>query len=89
MERVVTRSSTRVDPPSFPTLNPGRSTRDRGTRRRPRFLLLWSTQTEGLGVAKSISLFPCFQNERFTEENNRWAKLCSGLVIRCKRIYNF
>jgi hypothetical protein len=34
-----------VDPSAFPTLDPGRSTRDRGTRRRPRFLLLWVIQS--------------------------------------------
>jgi hypothetical protein len=31
-----------IDPLAFPTLDPGRSTRDRGTRQRPRTLQLWS-----------------------------------------------
>lgn len=38
---IMTRSRTYVDPLSFPTLDLGRSTLGRGTRHRPRFLLLW------------------------------------------------
>jgi hypothetical protein len=37
---IVTWASTHIDPLWFPTLDPGRSSRDRGTRPGPRFRLL-------------------------------------------------
>jgi hypothetical protein len=35
-----------VDPLAFRALDPGRSTRDRGTRHRPRTLQLWSRRRQ-------------------------------------------
>ncbi|KAM0836591.1 hypothetical protein ACQ4PT_062222 [Festuca glaucescens] len=60
IERGRDPAMTHVDPPSFPTLDLGRSTPDPGTRQRSRFRLLWFDETDPVEARSKVAFFSYF-----------------------------